>query len=77
MCNGWSAERRARQAELTRGWRPWEWSTGPHRVEGKARSSLYAYKGAKRDKTRAVMCAPSELLREHADALRLRRESAS
>ena len=27
MANGWSAERKARQAELIRNWRPWERSS--------------------------------------------------
>ena len=29
MAKGWTPERRARQAELIRSWRPWEQSTGP------------------------------------------------
>ena len=28
MANGWTLERRARQATLIHGWRPWERSTG-------------------------------------------------
>ena len=69
MCNGWTPERRARQAELIRSWRPWEWSTGPHSIEGKARASLNGYKGAKRDRARAGMRALSELLSKQADNL--------
>jgi len=70
MCNGWTPERRVRQAELIRSWRPWERSTGPHTSEGKARASLNAYKGATRDETRAVMRVLNELLREQADDLK-------
>ena len=70
MCNGWTPERRVRQAELIRAWRPWELSTGPRTVEGKALASLNAYKGAKRDETRALMRALSELLSEQADDLK-------
>ncbi len=37
--NGWTPERRARQAALIRAWKPWERSTGPRTTDGKARSS--------------------------------------
>ena len=70
MRNGWTLERRARQAKLIRAWRPWERSTGPRTSEGKARTSLNAYKGARRDKTRAVLRVLNELLREQADDLK-------
>ncbi|MCP9761072.1 hypothetical protein EGI20_17645 [Aquitalea sp. S1-19] len=33
--NGWTPERRAKQAELIRQWRPWEKSTGPKTETGK------------------------------------------
>jgi hypothetical protein len=36
MANGWTKERRARQSELIRGWKPWEQSTGPRTEKGKA-----------------------------------------
>ncbi len=36
MANGWTPERRARQAELIRTWKPWEKSSGPKTVDGKA-----------------------------------------
>lgn len=39
MANGWTDERRARQAELIRTLRPWEKSTGARTPEGKARSA--------------------------------------
>jgi hypothetical protein len=45
MTNGWTPERRARQAALIRTWRPWEKSTGPMTDEGKAKSARNAYKG--------------------------------
>lgn len=48
MANGWTPERKARQAELIRRWRPWEQSTGPRTDEGKAKASANAYKGGKR-----------------------------
>lgn len=42
--NGWTPERRARQAELIRQWRPWEHSTGARTPEGKAKASQNARK---------------------------------
>lgn len=48
MGNGWTPERRARQAEMIRQWQPWKNSTGPVSAEGKARASHNAWKGAAR-----------------------------
>ncbi len=45
MANGWTSERRARQAELIRQWRPWEKSTGPRTHEGKTTVARNAFKG--------------------------------
>ena len=42
MANGWTLERRHRQAELIRSWRPWERSTGPKTDQGKDASSQNA-----------------------------------
>jgi hypothetical protein len=41
--NGWTHERRARQAMLIKRWKPWTKSTGPVTDEGKAASSHNAY----------------------------------
>ena len=46
--NGWTAERRRRQSDLIRSWRPWERSTGPKTTEGKAASLRNAFKGGVR-----------------------------
>ena len=43
--NGWTPERKAQQAALIRGWRPWEQSTGPKSEAGKATVARNAYKG--------------------------------
>lgn len=59
MANGWTPERRARQAELIRQWRPWKQSTGPKSPHGKAVAALNAWKGGLRP-----------LLRELAQELR-------
>ena len=32
--NGWTPERRKRQAEMIKNWKPWEQSTGPKTEEG-------------------------------------------
>lgn len=52
MTNGWTPERKARQAELIRNWRPWEQSTGPRTVAGKARTARNRYRGAQRARLR-------------------------
>jgi hypothetical protein len=39
MANGWTAERRQRQAALIQIWEPWKRSTGPRTIEGKATAS--------------------------------------
>ncbi len=44
MANGWTAERKAKQAEMIRQWQPWKQSTGPLTIEGKGNSSLNAFK---------------------------------
>jgi hypothetical protein len=54
MANGWAAERKARQAALIQGWKPWERSTGPKTTEGKTRVARNAYKGGIRVELRAL-----------------------
>lgn len=44
MSKGWSIERRKAQAERCRANKPWEKSTGPQSEQGKAKSSMNAYK---------------------------------
>jgi hypothetical protein len=55
MANGWTPERRARQAEAIKRWRPWEQSTGPRTAEGKATVSRNADKGGQREVFRAIV----------------------
>ena len=59
MASGWTPDRRARQSELIRNWRPWEQSTGPRTPVGKLRTSRNADKGG----TRATLRAIGRLLR--------------
>ena len=70
MGNGWTPERRARQAELIRTWRPWEHSTGPRTDEGKARTARNGFKGGRWLDMRAMTKAVNTLLRKHRDTLR-------
>lgn len=42
MANGWTAERRAKQALMIQQWRPWDWSTGPKTISGKEAASKNA-----------------------------------
>jgi len=44
MANGWTPERRARQAAAIRTWKPWERSSGPVTEAGKVASSQNAYR---------------------------------
>ena len=46
--NGWTPERKARQSELIRAWRPWEKSTGAKTPEGKAIVSQNSWRGGHR-----------------------------
>jgi len=61
MANGWPPERRTRQTELIRQWRPWEKSTGPKTEAGKGKVSRNAYKGG----TWRLLRELSRVLREH------------
>jgi hypothetical protein len=44
MKNGWTQERRQRQAEKIKQWQPWKQSTGPKTKKGKQTSSRNALK---------------------------------
>jgi hypothetical protein len=44
MTNGWTMERRQRQAELIQRWKPWKLSTGARTEEGKEVSKMNAVK---------------------------------
>lgn len=62
----WTVERRLKQSERSILLRPWDYSTGPTTSEGKARSSMNAYKGgvrAKRLELARILKAHRRLLR--------------
>lgn len=50
MANGWTPERRARQAALIKTWKPWQKSTGPKTEEGKAASASNSTKHGMRSR---------------------------
>ena len=52
MLNGWTSERRRRQAELVTSWKPWELSTGPRSLEGKLHVARNAWRGCLRQMLR-------------------------
>lgn len=62
--SGWTPERRAKQAERIRQWRPWEKSSGPKTEAGKAIASRNADKGG----TRAMLRQLSRILRGNSGA---------
>jgi hypothetical protein len=67
MANGWTPERRARQAELIHRWKPWKQATGPKTAEGKARVAQNGYKGGTRPLLRGIARALREQKREVLD----------
>lgn len=60
--NGWTPERRKRQAEMIKNWKPWEQSTGPKTPEGKEASKMNAQRHGAYS---ADMKTLRRLLREH------------
>ena len=68
MPNGWTPERRAKQAEAIRRWKPWERSTGPKTEEGKAASSRNADKG--RTSARDLLRKLGQILAEQRRAMK-------
>ena len=50
--NGWTPERRKRQSEAIRRWKPWQQSTGPKSPEGRAVVARNAWRGGHRQKLR-------------------------
>lgn len=69
MANGWTPERKARQAELIRNWRPWERSTGPKTAAGKRAVSMNGYRGGVRERTRSLARLIRSALVDHRHAL--------
>jgi hypothetical protein len=64
--NGWTPARRRQQARAIRRWRPWDRTTGPRTVAGKARSAHNRDRGGRRQR---------ELMRALDAAIRAQREA--
>lgn len=64
MGTGWTPERRARQAELIRTWKPWEQATGPRTTDGKARTARNGFKGGHRHVLRELSRSVNAEIRE-------------
>lgn len=64
MATTWTPERRQRQAEQIRRWKPWEQSTGPKTAEGKARVSRNAWQGGHRQHLRSLVAEMNAELAE-------------
>lgn len=61
---GWTPQRRQRQSQAIRSWRPWERSTGPRSPEGKARVARNADKGGEWRRLREEVKAWNRVLRQ-------------
>ncbi len=48
MANGWTPQRRSKEAKAIKGWQPWTRSTGPRTAQAKAISSTNAFRGGAR-----------------------------
>mgnify|MGYP001244298902 CR=1 FL=1 len=54
--NGWTQERRQKQSEAIKRWKPWEKSTGAKTSKGKEKSKMNAYKhGARSEWFKALL----------------------
>jgi hypothetical protein len=70
MANGWTLERRAKQAEAIRRWQPWTRSTGPRTQDGKERTRMNGYKGNMREALRTLARALRAQERELRDLVK-------
>ena len=58
----WTPEQRAQQSQAIQEWQPWNASTGPRSITGKAVSALNADQGGQRQKIRNEARQLRELL---------------
>jgi len=61
--SGWTDERRAKQSQLIKNWKPWEKSTGPRTEAGKKVSSVNACKWNFREILREIKKSNREIVR--------------
>jgi hypothetical protein len=60
---GWNSERRKKQSEAIKRWKPWNQSTGPKSPEGRALVSRNAYSGGELVNLRAMVKALNQAMR--------------
>jgi len=60
----WTTERRQKQSEAIRTWKPWDQSTGPKTTEGKMAVSRNAWKGGHRTKLRELIRLVNEEIKQ-------------
>ncbi len=65
----WTPERRERQRQAIQRWKPWQKSTGPTSLEGKAATSRNAWTGGHWKQWRDVIKQINEALREQRNRL--------
>ncbi len=75
MATTWAPERRARQAELIRQWKPWQQSTGPKSPDGKQRVGRNAWKGGHRQMLRELSKMVNAECRQARDLLASTRDT--
>lgn len=69
---GWTEERRKKQAEAIRRWKPWEKSTGPRTEAGKSRCKMNARDAeAQARKEAAILCRLNREFLRQFEILRL------
>ena len=68
--NGWTPERRKRQSEAIRRWKPWNQSTGPKSPEGKAVVSGNAWTGGEWLNLRNAISSLNAAIREQRNQLK-------
>ena len=69
MKNGWTAQRKAKQAAAIQNWKPWQLSTVPRPIAGKAKVARNAFKGGKRPELRQSIAALKQYFRLNFDFL--------
>ena len=67
--SGWTPERRKRQSEAIKQWKPWQQSTGPKSPEDKAAASGNAWAGGEWKKLRLAIKELNDAIRAQWDQL--------
>ena len=69
MNNGWTPQRKTKQAIAIQRWKPWQKATGPKSPEGKAKVSRNAFKGGQRPLLRQSIAVLKQYFRANDDFL--------